>query len=300
MPRGARRVGPDPGPRKGQPFPAAESEFLMIEPRPASRHHCRTALRHATPLLLLLGLVAGCANSQDPRPEGLPEDINATFLSQDLDVEAYVERFEGESRAVYAEREAIVAALGLDPGDAVADVGAGTGFFSFLFAEAVAAKAVAGGAMASGGGMADADATGRVYAVEIAPRFLDHLRREAARRAPDLVRVVEGTERSVSLPPASIDLAFLCDVYHHFEYPRQSLASLHAALRPGGELVLIDFHRVPGESPRWLLEHVRAGREVFQAEIEAAGFRLVEEITLPGLDDNYFLRFERLARGGEG
>ena len=59
-------------------------------------------------------------------------------------------------------------------------------------------------------------------------------------------------------------------------------------------MVLIDFHRIPDQSPEWLLEHVRAGRAVFQAEIESAGFQFEEEIDIPGLADNYFLRFRRL------
>ena len=225
------------------------------------------------PQLLALALIlAGCANS---RPEGLPRGINDAFLDDDLDVDAYIERFEGESRAVYAERNAIVDALALAPGQSVADIGAGTGFFSFLFADAVGRE-------------------GRVYAVEISRPFLDHLRIESLSRGLTAVEVVEGSARSVALPPSSTDLAFICDVYHHFEYPTDSLTSLHEALRPGGALVLIEFHRVPGESPEWLLEHVRAGQEVFQAEIEAAGFQFEEEILLTGLDDNYFLRFRRL------
>jgi len=225
------------------------------------------------PLLLALALtLAGCASS---RPEGLPRGINDPFLDEGLDVDAYVERFEGESRAVYAERHAIVDALALSPGQSIADIGAGTGFFSFLFADAVGRE-------------------GRVYAVEISRPFLDHLRIESLGRGLAAVEVVEGSARSVALPPASTDLAFICDVYHHFEYPADSLASLHEAIRPGGALVLIDFHRVPGESPEWLLEHVRASREVFQAEIESAGFQFEEAIELPGLDDNYFLRFRRL------
>jgi SAM-dependent methyltransferase len=225
-------------------------------------------------ILVVAGIV-GCSAHTAPRPEGLPDGINDNFLSEDLDVDQYVERFEGESRAVYAERVAIVQALALSPGDSVADIGAGTGFFSFLFSEAV-------------------EDSGRVYAVEISPGFLEHLRGRARAEAPETMQVVEGTERSVELPDASIDLAFICDVYHHFEYPEDSLASLHAAIRPGGSLVLIDFNRIPGESPEWLLEHVRAGREVFQAEVEMAGFVLDEEIRLEGLEDNYILRFDRV------
>ena len=110
---------------------------------------------------------------------------------------------------------------------------------------------------------------------------------------PETKKVIRTTGGSVELATGSTDLAFICDVYHHFEYPEDSLASLYDAIKPGGSLILIEFHRIPGETNEFLLKHVRAGREVFQAEVEAAGFRFVEEITIDGLDDNYILRFER-------
>ena len=207
-------------------------------------------------------------------PAGLPEGINDQFLSEDLDVDKFVERFEGESREVYAGRQAIVSALGLSTGSRVADIGAGTGFFSVLFAEQVGDQ-------------------GKVYAVEISPNFLKHLRKRATQEFPATLEVVEGTMTSVELPTASVDLAFLCDVYHHFESPPATLASLHDAIRPGGSLVLIDFERIPGESPKWMLDHVRAGKEVFKQEIEQAGFVFEEEIKPGVLSDNYMLRFRR-------
>ncbi len=224
-------------------------------------------------LFLLAVFPLGCSSTPTD-PTALPPGINDTFLDEEMKVEKYVEMFEGESRAIYANRFEIVEALELSPGDTVADIGAGTGFFSFLMSEAVGR-------------------TGRVAAVEISPRFLDHLREQKADRGLENLSVVEGTERSVELPTASTDLAFICDVYHHFEYPADSLASLRDAIKPGGSLILIEFHRIPGETSPFLLKHVRAGREVFQAEVEAAGFRFVEEIVIDGLDDNYILRFER-------
>jgi SAM-dependent methyltransferase len=226
-------------------------------------------------MLLLAVSLAACASNDAPKLEGMPSGINDTFLSEDLSVDEYVDRFEGESRAVYAQREAIVEALDLSQGDSIADIGAGTGFFSLLFVDEV------------GEG-------GEVQAVEISPNFLEHLRTLSRDRTSGVLKVVEGTERSVELGTNAVDAAFICDVYHHFEYPDDSLASLRDAIRPGGSLYLIDFHRIPGESPEWLVEHVRAGREVFQAEIEAAGFELTEEIELEGLEDNYFLRFQNV------
>jgi predicted methyltransferase len=234
-------------------------------------------MRRALAALLLAtaALSTACDTASGPaESHALSEGINDRFLAEDLDVDAWVERFEGESREIYAQREAIVDALGLEPGSRVADVGAGTGFFSALFAREVGPDGI-------------------VYAVEISPKFLEHLRQRKAELGLSVLRVVEGTRDSVELPPASIDVAFVCDVYHHFESPEASLASLHRALRPGGALFVIDFERIPGESPDWVLEHVRAGRDVFTAEIESAGFDLAESVEIDGLDRNYVLHFVR-------
>jgi ubiquinone/menaquinone biosynthesis C-methylase UbiE len=226
---------------------------------------------------VLAFVAAGCSTALDPPPaageSSVRPGINERFLSEDLDVGEWLARFEGEPREIFSERKGIVASLGLAPGMRIADVGAGTGLFLAPFAEAVGAA-------------------GRVYAVEISPRFLEHLQERA--RAEDLaIRIVQGTERSVELPQASVDLAFVCDVYHHFEYPSSSLASLRRAIRPGGTLVVIDFHRIPGKSSDFILKHVRAGQDVFTAEIEQAGFELVEELAIDGLSENYALRFRR-------
>lgn len=222
---------------------------------------------------LLVSLIA-CAGTNHSDSQKIPDGINDSFLAEDMDVDKYVGMFEGESRAVFAEREAVVSSLGLKPGDRIADIGAGTGFFSALFDREVGKE-------------------GTVYAVEISPKFIEFLRERAKSESLDSLRVVEGTERSVELTPGSIDIAFICDVYHHFEYPPETLASLMSAIRPGGSLVVIDFKRIPGESPEFILEHVRAGQEVFTAEIETAGFVLRDEILLEGLEDNYILRFDR-------
>jgi SAM-dependent methyltransferase len=231
----------------------------------------RRARRRA--LLILVVVLGACAPS-GPRPAGMPTDINAPFLADDMAIDDWVERFEGESRAVFARRAEIVDSLALTPGSAIADIGAGTGFFTALF-DAKVGEA------------------GRVYAVEISPGFLVHLRGRVERERLAAVRVVEGSARSVGLEPASIDVAFICDVYHHFEHPEATLASIRRALRPGGTLVLIDFERIPGVTSEYLLQHVRAGREVFSDEIVRSGFRFRDEIALEGLEDNYILRFQR-------
>jgi predicted methyltransferase len=219
-----------------------------------------------------LCLALACSS---PAPDAPPhEDINARFLAPDLDVAEYAEVFEGESREIARRREQIAAALELSPGMAVADVGAGTGLFLEPFAKRVGPA-------------------GRLYAVEISPRFREHLAERARKAGLAQVEVIAASERSSQLAPGSIDLAFVCDTYHHFEFPEPTLASLKEALRPGGALVVIDFERIPGKTSDWILEHVRAGKAEVIREIEAAGFALEREIRIEGLSDNYVLRFRR-------
>jgi SAM-dependent methyltransferase len=230
---------------------------------------------------LLLGLLclalagsSGAAIPSKPKEDSVRPGVNERFLSEDLDVERFVGIFEGESREVSVQRERIVKALDVSSGMTVADIGAGTGLFLPDFDRGVGPE-------------------GRVYAVEISPKFLEHLRERTAREKLARVEVVTGLEDSVALPAASVDIAFVCDTYHHFEYPKSTLESLYTAIRSGGSLVILDFERIPGKSRNWVLEHVRAGREVFRREIESAGFEFEREVTVEGLKENYVLRFRR-------
>ena len=79
--------------------------------------------------------------------------------------------------------------------------------------------------------------------------------------------------------------------YHHFEQPKPTLASLHRALRPNGVLIIVDYRRVEGQSSAWILEHIRTDQQAVIREVEAEGFRFVEEKGF--LRENYFLRFVR-------
>ena len=99
-------------------------------------------------------------------------------------------------------------------------------------------------------------------------------------------------KRTTTLLCLLASLAFICDVYHHFEFPQATLATLHKALKSGGELVLIDFKRIPGESSDFVMGHVRAGQEVFEAEVIAAGFEKISEVK-DVLKENYFVKFRR-------
>ncbi|MFG0261169.1 MAG: class I SAM-dependent methyltransferase [Novipirellula sp. JB048] len=214
----------------------------------------------------------------DPAPShsgtSVKPGINDSFLDPKLDVQAWVERLAVERREVYHARDALLAHLPLRPGDRVADVGAGTGFYSLLMSKAVGSE-------------------GWVYAVEISPGFVSHLADQFSQRDVRNVTTVMCSEDSVCLPPASIDLAFLCDVYHHFEFPQATMRSIFTALRPGGRVVMIDFERIPGVSREWVLNHVRAGKTTFMDEVQSVGFELAAERRIPGLQENYYLEFRK-------
>ena len=195
-------------------------------------------------------------------------DINRRFVNLDFDV--WAGRFERPGREVYDRRKDIVKATGAMRGMTVADVGAGTGLFTRLFSDAV-------------------DSAGKIYAVDISQVFVDNILRISRERGQGNVIGVVNSRRSVSLPDRSVDLVFICDTYHHFEYPHDMMLSIRAALKPGGSVVVVDFRKIPGVSTAWVMGHVRSNEAVVVEEIKSAGFKLVEDNDL--LRTNYFLRF---------
>ena len=231
-----------------------------------------------------LGAAAWCGPPRAPgqdRPADPPPaasvrpGINGGFLAPDLDPAEWAGKFEAESRETFAAREAVAAALNVLPGQTVADVGAGTGAHLHPFADAVGPR-------------------GRLYAVDLAPAFVARLRDRAVADGLGQVTPVLCSETSVMLPDGSCDLIFSSDTYHHFEFPARTLASAFAALKPGGRFAVLDFERVPGESSEWVLGHVRAGKDVVRAEVEAAGFAFESEPDA-GLRENYLMTFRKPA-----
>lgn len=215
--------------------------------------------------------VASNALSLAAQDKSVNPGINKSF--DNPRVPDFVERFEKEGRDVFDRRNEVVAALGLKPGMAVADVGAGTGLFTRMFAPLVGDS-------------------GKVYAVDISDEFVAHVERLAQQQGMKNIAGVVCTADSVKLPPASVDLVFICDTYHHFEFPEKTMRSIHKALKPKGQVVLIDFHRIQGKSTDWVMNHVRAGQDVFAKEIADAGFKQVSE-QKDLLKESYFLRFEK-------
>jgi predicted methyltransferase len=200
--------------------------------------------------------------------QNVSPDINRHY--QGAEYRQWLSTFEYPGREVYARRHDVLQALQLKPGMDIADVGAGTGFYSLLFASQVAPK-------------------GKVYAVDVTEDFIRNIDRRAAENNLGNIVTVLSAQNDTRLETASVDMAFVCNTYHHFEYPQTMLASMRDALRPGGSLIIIDYRKQPGISSGWVMSHVRAGKQKVIDEIEKAGFKLQADSEL--LRENFFLRF---------
>ena len=249
-------------------------------------------LRVLVPLFLSLLMLSACARSTESLQQvepaanstsaittpwvrsAVPDGINKKFLDPDLKAEEWLVRWEVESREIFSERLSIVEGVGLAPGATIADVGTGTGLFVEHFSKAVGPN-------------------GKVFALDISPKFIDHLRLRVRQEGLGNVEPYLSGETSTELPNDSCDFVFVCDTYHHFEYHEAMLQSIYDSLKPGGILVIIDFERIEGVTREWILGHVRAGKKQVTQEILAAHFELVEEVHIPGLQENYFLRFRK-------
>ena len=133
----------------------------------------------------------------DPEPAVISPSINAYY--QNADIDEWQEVFERPGREVFDRRFEILKAIGVYPGMTVADVGAGTGFYTMLFARAVGPY-------------------GEIYAVDISEGFVEDIARRAAEYHVDNVEAIVNDQKDTRLPADSVDLVFMCDTYHHFEY----------------------------------------------------------------------------------
>ncbi len=155
------------------------------------------------------------------------------------------------SRQGWQRTDRVIETLALAPGDHVADLGAGDGYFSFRFAEAV------------GSG-------GRVYAVEVDPGKVAALRREVAERGASNIEVVLADPDDPRLPDGSIDLAFFCNAYHHFEERVSYLRSLRSDLSEHARIAIIDSK--PEGSVFIPKGHILPEGQI-RAELSEAGYR---------------------------
>ena len=175
---------------------------------------------------------------------------------------------ERSSRPQEENTDAIIAAMPLKPGMVIADIGAGTGYYTFRVAKLVP--------------------QGKVYAVEIQQELINMLN-EKKKAANANVEVVQGDTMSVNLPDNSVDLAFLVDVYHELSWPREIIQSINKSLKPDGKIILIEYR---GEDPNVRIKPLHKTTVAQLArEMRANGFVLEKRVeTFP---IQHFLLFRK-------
>ena len=150
-----------------------------------------------------------------------------------------------------------IAALNIKPGQSVADIGAGSGYYSVLLAGAVGP-------------------TGRVFATDIQPEMLALIKKKLDALPIPQIQLVLGTPTESRLPDASVDLALMVDVYHELSEPQVFLRSLKRALKPGGRLVLIEFRKEDRRVP--IREEHKMTVSEARKELEAEGYKFQEVV----------------------
>ena len=171
---------------------------------------------------------------------------------------AWLER---DERAVEERPDLLLRALALEPGMTVADIGAGTGYYSWRMAERVGAS-------------------GRVLAVDVQPEMLSLLDREMKKHDARNVKGILGTTHDPRLPASAVDLVLMVDVYHEFDHPREMLDAIARSLKPDGRVVFVEYRAEDAGVP--IKPHHKMSEAQVRKEAAASGLVWKETIaTLP-------------------
>jgi ubiquinone/menaquinone biosynthesis C-methylase UbiE len=213
---------------------------------------------------------AGAPQTQPAREhEHHHGDDDATVRHPFDDVEKWVGIFDDPSRDEWQKPEMVVEALAIQPGMAVADIGAGTGYFNRRLAAAVGPS-------------------GKVYAVDVEPKLVDHMKARAEKEKTANVVPVLAEPADPKLPEKGVDRILICDTYHHIDDRRTYFDRIKKSLRPGATITVVDFQKreLPVGPPP---EHKLEPEQVIE-EMQAAGWRLSARKDF--LPYQYFLTFE--------
>src|SRR6516165_456086 len=172
------------------------------------------------------------------------------------DPKAYIGALEDPKRDTYQKPQEVMTALGIKSGEVIADIGAGSGYFTFRLAHHVGGK-------------------GKIYAVDVSPDMILHINRRIRELNVSNIVLVLSDPDDPLLPDHSIDRFFFSESWHHIETQAKYLALMKRMLKPGGEVVMIDFQKkdLPVGPPL----QMRIGREDLIKQMESHGFRLTKE-----------------------
>ena len=209
------------------------------------------------------GWLGLAVTAQQHQPQGKPDHMQHRFD----DPERYAKSFDDPARDAWQMPSRVIEALGLSPGASVADIGAGTGYFSVRLAKAIPA--------------------GTVYAVDVEPAMLDHIRKRALGDGLENVVTLQASGTSPNLPKP-VDLVIVVDTYHHLPNRPAYFRELQKSLAPGGRVAIIDFRK---DSPEGPPPEFRFEADQIIAEMKQASYRL--DARHDFLPRQHFLVFRR-------
>ena len=209
-------------------------------------------LHRALLFALLIFTIPGLA--QQPSSPPAHEMSHADHMEHHFDPAASAKQFDDPTRDAWQMPDKVIAALQIQPGQSVADIGAGTGYFSVRLARSAAAP--------------------KVYAADIEPAMVTYLRERAAKEGLKNITAVQASAESANLPEP-VDVILIVDTYHHIGNREAYFRKLSKALKPGGRVAIIDFRP---ESPEGPPKEFRFPPEKFKAELASAGYALIEQL----------------------
>ncbi|MEZ6042165.1 MAG: methyltransferase domain-containing protein [Planctomycetaceae bacterium] len=211
------------------------------------------------------------------RAEHDPNGIGKFYMGREI---AHVMGFQGAAWLERSSREneerltLLVKSLNLQPGQVIADIGAGSGVISLRMAEAVLPD-------------------GKIMAVDVQDEMLERLKKHCRTFDIRNVVAVKGTQKSPNLKPGSIDLAIMVDVYHEFEFPYEMLGELSKTLKPGGRIAFVEYRMEDPTVPIKLVHKMSQDQVKKEASLPEHGLKYVETIDV--LPRQHIIIFERPA-----
>ncbi len=197
--------------------------------------------------------------------------LTASCAHQPWDINRYIHALERPQRDQYQQPVKVIETLNLTPGMVVADIGAGSGYFTRRLAEAVGD-------------------TGQVIAIDVEQKMLDYNKEKLEQLGlVKRVRFILAKPDSPSLSKQSVNLVFLCDVYHHLKHQVEYLVKTRSALTPNGRVVIIDYYDDERSGTLGFSKQHLVPREQVIKDMEQAGYTLSKEHTF--LSRQYFLEF---------
>jgi len=184
------------------------------------------------------------------------------------DPKAYIGALEDPQRDAYQKPHEVLTALNIKPGEIIADIGAGSGYFTFRLSHFVGDK-------------------GKVYAVDVSPDMILHINRRIRELKTNNVVTLLADPDDPLLPDRSVNRFFFSDSWHHIENQSKYLSLMKRMLKPGGEIVMIDFHKK--ELPVGPPMQMKIAREDLIKQLDGNGYRLTKEHSF--LPYQYFLVF---------